>query len=46
MTASFMTVESWHAAIAAAVAAGLTFKAYDYGMAVSHAWSIEYTGGY
>lgn len=46
MIAKFMTVEAWHAGIAAAVAAGLTFEAHDYGMACSHAWTIEYTGGY
>lgn len=41
-----MTEESWHKAIAAAVREGITFKAYDYGMASTHAWIIEYTGGY
>lgn len=46
MEAKFMTVEAWHAAIAAAVQAGLTFEAYDFGMHTSHAWSIVYTGGY
>ncbi len=46
MSTSFMTAESWHAGIAAAVAAGLQFKAYDYGMYETHAWAIEYTGGY
>lgn len=46
MTAKFMSAEAWHAAIAAAIREGVTFEAYDYGMASTHAWVIEYTGGY
>lgn len=46
MTAKFFSVEAWHAAIAAAVREGITFEAYDIGLASAHAWVIEYTGGY
>lgn len=46
MKAKFYDAEKWHAAIAAAVMAGLTFEAWEIGMAASHAYVIEYTGGY
>jgi hypothetical protein len=46
MTVKFHDKASWHAAIAAAVREGLTFEAWDYGMASTHAYVIEYTGGY
>ena len=46
MEAKFYTAAAWHAAIAAAVMAGLTFEAYEIGIANSHAWTITYTGGY
>lgn len=46
MQAKFFSEKAWHAAIAAAVIAGLTFEAYDIGLANRHAWVIEYTGGY
>lgn len=44
--AKFDDRESWEKAIAAAVREGLTFTAWDRGMAASHAFVIEYTGGY
>lgn len=45
MTAKFNTREEWYKAIAAAVMAGLTFEAWEYGMA-GNCYVIEYTGGY
>lgn len=46
MTVKFRSEEAWHRAIAAAVREGVTFEAWDIGMANTHAWVIEYTGGY
>lgn len=46
MEAKFHDRESWHKAIAAAVREGVTFEAWDWGMASSHAFVIVYTGGY
>jgi hypothetical protein len=46
MTAKFNDEASWHRAIAAAIREGVSFEAYDIGMANTHAWIIEYTGGY
>lgn len=42
MKAKFETPEAFHAAIAAAVMAGLTFDAYER----DGEYTIEYTGGY
>ena len=46
MEAKFYSEKAWHAAIAAAVIAGLTFEAWDIGLVNAHAWVITYTGGY
>ena len=44
MTAKFTNASDFHAAIAAAVIAGLTFEAY--GDTGNGEWTIVYTGGY
>ena len=45
MTAKFETAAEFHAAITAAVIAGLTFKAYETPTDM-YPYCIEYTGGY
>lgn len=46
MTMKFSTEKAWHEACAAMVREGVTFEAYEIGMANAHAWVIEFTGGY
>lgn len=46
MKATFREASQWHAAIAAAIMAGLTFEAWDNTMTSSGCFEIEYTGGY
>lgn len=45
MIAKFETAAAWHAAIAAAVHAGLTFTAYECPDEL-YRYQIEYTGGF
>lgn len=46
MQSKFNDRVEWEKAIAAAVREGLTFTAWDIGLASTHAFVIEYTGGY